>query len=635
MIKQLYRFRYLLTAAVIAVIVLCDLIADNFHVIRDGAVYTDLSEYITDPKDRCILSYENEHGIYLRELRFTGVFPKITKYTLKITFKNAFDHEETETIVDYFNPLVSYHSTRVRKTVTQLQLMVPKQFEGELSKAEGFDRFEWNFKRRVLLFAALCLMSIFLFEKRFRDHPEKLFLMFSLLFGVILLLSIEPVHASWDESAHFMNVYRMAGGKDYDRAAAFYQKYANTRVELYNTRMERKQLVALEDGLADNDEGKKTYPSSGLSFTNIGYLPNALFLWIGMRLPLHLPFHLLFQFGRAGGLLTYIALMYLAIRHAKRQKAFLTFIAMCPTMLYLAASYTYDAVCIEMITLGCALFFEEYLNCGKQVRLKTMILSAVLFIAGSASKAVYIPILLLLLLPFFRRKPTRRSIIFALILLTVMALIMGTFVMPVVEEMATGKLSAFGDLRGGDTGPARQLVSLVKHPVSAFRLFFTDIFRLDNFRNAGTIQMDSYLFINLMLLNIGYFGILKDKWGLLVILVLAALLTEGSSPAENQIKPETDGNCEYLTTGEKVYTAIVLFGIVFLIWLAMYLAFSEVGAGSVSGVQARYYLPLLYPMSMLFVKEPTTGKSRKSVSSLVKSLLPCIMMMVLIFTNVL
>ena len=40
--------------------------------------------------------------------------------------------------------------------------------------------------------------------------------------------------------------------------------------------------------------------------------------------------------------------------------------------------------------------------------------------------------------------------------------------------------------------------------------------------------------------------------------------------------------------------AAIFFSVI-LIWLAMYLAFTPIGQGSISGVQARYYLPLCIP----------------------------------------
>ena len=41
---------------------------------------------------------------------------------------------------------------------------------------------------------------------------------------------------------------------------------------------------------------------------------------------------------------------------------------------------------------------------------------------------------------------------------------------------------------------------------------------------------------------------------------------------------------------------ILVIGIVVLIWTALYLDYTPVGASSIDGVQARYYTPLLFPI---------------------------------------
>lgn len=39
---------------------------------------------------------------------------------------------------------------------------------------------------------------------------------------------------------------------------------------------------------------------------------------------------------------------------------------------------------------------------------------------------------------------------------------------------------------------------------------------------------------------------------------------------------------------------VILIAVIVLIWLSMYLSFTPVGQNTIAGVQARYYLPLLY-----------------------------------------
>ena len=45
---------------------------------------------------------------------------------------------------------------------------------------------------------------------------------------------------------------------------------------------------------------------------------------------------------------------------------------------------------------------------------------------------------------------------------------------------------------------------------------------------------------------------------------------------------------------DKLVIAVSLLGTIFMVWLAVYLSFTPVGDNQISGVQARYYLPLIY-----------------------------------------
>ena len=88
-----------------------------------------------------------------------------------------------------------------------------------------------------------------------------------------------------------------------------------------------------------------------------------------------------------------------------------------------------------------------------------------------------------------------------------------------------------------------------------------------------------------MFLNYGDLGVLPDKWMLLLIpmLVLLVLYEE----------PGKDGK-QSICFWKKIFIIVGLIGIVMLIWLSMYLSFTPVGEKQIDGVQARYYLPLLY-----------------------------------------
>lgn len=60
----------------------------------------------------------------------------------------------------------------------------------------------------------------------------------------------------------------------------------------------------------------------------------------------------------------------------------------------------------------------------------------------------------------------------------------------------------------------------------------------------------------------------------------------------------------------KLLLAVMIFGVVCVIWTSLYGTFSVVGAAAIDGVQARYYIPLMLPFLYLF-GSPEAGVERQ------------------------
>ena len=170
-------------------------------------------------------------------------------------------------------------------------------------------------------------------------------------------------------------------------------------------------------------------------------------------------------------------------------------------------------------------------------------------------------------------------------ILLVVMLVMMTFVLPTITSTVSRDLSFGGDSRGGDTSTVRQIISMVKHPIASVKLMLGSIVKFDNFRNLGYSAADNYFFGNLMFLNFASRGILGDKWSavLVPLFVILLLYKEPEEMQQNTLK-----------MWDKLVIAVSVLGTIFMIWLALYLSFTPVGDYQIAGVQARYYLPLIY-----------------------------------------
>ncbi|EET60573.1 hypothetical protein BRYFOR_07391 [Marvinbryantia formatexigens DSM 14469] len=591
-LEKIKKYKRLI--AVFVILLLTGLVETgyNYPSLRNGYDSLNLGEAIRTEQEgdteRYVIEYRPENGLYVKQIRLSGRFPKEYEYTVQVTEVNAFGKETEVTYTDTVNAWFKNFYTDLNKTVTAIKIVLDKPEGAELTGAVCTNRAEIN-KYRVLFFLAVfSLLYCALFEENFCRKTEWYVVLYGAVFGLLIILYAQPVKISWDEQIHFRNAYRLSYGKtvEWSESAVHLQNWTSVKC---NTKAEYAQLRAYRDEKGEEYAQKEEKETIVPSYNSLAYIPQALFLWIGRLLDL--PFSSLYAFGKIGNLLVYLLTMFWAVRLAKTKKLFLAFFAMMPTVIFQASSYTYDSIVNCFLTLGCVLWANHFFFREGKTRVRDIILMVLFMLLGSLSKAVYIPLLLLvLLLPWFRERSRKEKVIFWGGIFLLCGLVMATFVLPTLINTVTGNLAFGGDSRGGDTGAAGQLLSMLQHPLASVRLILQNVTQLDNFRNLGAEATDNFFFGNLMFLNFATAGILGDKWSALLVPAFTVLLLY-RDPAEKERR-----SC----TGRQTFI-IVTIGLVtvILIWLAMYLSFTPIGESYIAGVQARYYLPLIYLGALL------------------------------------
>lgn len=592
MIGAIKKHKRIVAAVVILILTAVIELVCNLPAIRGGYDNLDLTKYITvekeGNKENYVISYSSSQKFYIKELKLSGSFPKEYSYTIKTKEYNSFDKESEEYYSDTVNSWFSDFYTNLNKKVTSIEITLNKVEDAELTAVSCSNRFEVNNYRVLFFLVAFSLLYCLLFEKKIYKKLEWLFVVYALIFGLLLIFYAQPVKNSWDEQIHFGNAYSLAFGRNVEWTEAA-ELTKNGETVTCNTKAEFAELRAYLNEKNDTVVYTEQKESLIPAYSSLAYIPQAIFINIASILKTS--FSVLYALGKIGNLLIYILVMFWAIKLAKRKKLFLIFVALMPTPLFLAASYTYDTIVFSFITLACVLWANELYN--ESINIRKIIGMVLLFAIGCFSKAVYIPmILIMLILPIASTKKKKDKIIVWTMILCITCLVMLTFVLPTLTSTMAGDLSFGGDSRGGATSVVGQLVSMVKHPMASIKLMVKSIFELDNFRNLGYPEADNYFFGNLMFLNFANLGILTDKWSCVIIVLAGMLLL---TPDQQNIRYERK-----LSIMDKIIIAIAVIGTIGFIWLALYLSFTPVGETHISGVQARYYLPLLYLGALIF-----------------------------------
>lgn len=604
--EKLKKYKRIVAAAVIAAATVIIELLFNYHALVDGYEPIDISDHIVltqlENGPGYLISYDSEAGVYVGQIKLVGDYSSDCVYQINTSEINGFDKRKENTYTDTTTAWFSDYYTDINAKVKSLEISIPqKSVEDQIEAAYLLNSFEINKYRILFIIIVLILLYCTIFERIFARKPELFFAVFATIFGLLIILYVQPTFMGWDEQIHFNNVYSAACGKSINWTAAA-RAIVDKTVPQCNTKAEFAQMRQIMNEMGQQVLYMEQKDSGILPYSYASYVPMILFLKLGMML--RLPFTWLYMLGKLGNLIMYVLIVSWAIRLARKQKLLLTFVSIMPTTVFLASTYSYDAFVIACIELGCVLWCNEVLypqDSPQDFSHKLSVIAIVLLLTlGCFSKAVYSPlVLLVLIIPWICKGKAKMRKIIWIMVFAIAALTMMTFVLPFFTNVAARNVAFGGDSRGGDTSAVRQAISMIKHPIESIRLMLASIFRWNSFKVDSPATEVNYYIGHAMLLRFGGWKNLPANWNLLLFPVSTLLFLY-----QGDIQKETDG----FKTWQRLYGLMILFITVALIWLALYLSFSEVGEVEIIGVQPRYFIPLIYLGAILFQSDKITLK---------------------------
>lgn len=492
---------------------------------------------------------------------------------------NGFGNEQSVVIENKSHPLLKRSVMNIQSYADSLVLELPEGVT--VTYLQLNNGLVFNVLRFFFVFVVLVLIySVVIFREYLARKIEVGFLVLSFAFGSFIILSLQTSFASWDEQIHFNSVYTtstLGSTVEYTQTADEVVNLTGPIVSapLAGSLEESQDIRNYFDAHHDYNSIVLSLPKSLFLHTNeLAYLPGNLFYRAAEML--NLPFSAAFCLGKFGNLLMYCLIVFFAIRMIPVGKRIMTAIALMPTPVLLASSYSYDPMITACTMLGIAVIFAELAQPDKPFSMKNAIVFTVAMLLASFPKAVYIPLILLaLLLPKQKFASKRNRYLFKGGILLLFLLMMGTFVLPALS----GGLSS-GDPRGGDTSPSGQILSMLTHLFTTVQLYFNNI--------VGTLG-EKFLGMN-SLGDFAYAGLIQDYNLVLLIvgLILFTVFTD-TNGAENAGE-------KFLGKQQKITLFVLTVVVSLLIWTAMYLSFTPVGRMEIAGVQGRYFIPLMLPL---------------------------------------
>lgn len=283
--------------------------------------------------------------------------------------------------------------------------------------------------------------------------------------------------------------------------------------------------------------------------------------------------------GRFFMMFVYLIFAFFAIKRVPVGKAAMFIVVLSPMFIQQSCSYSYDAMPIELTTLFVAELFSVLYEDRKMRKRDIIILSALAFVIASCKAGTYIPeCLLLFLIPkekYESEKQCRRMRIGFLVVM-----ILGFLINSIPYlMMVLGVTEATTELQQYSNSLNCYTVSdVLFNPGNTVRVLITTFLQYIDFYFEGSFAGP------LGWLNIG----INPMWGYL----MAGLMLLGVTAVKDEP--------EYITKKQRVWIALALFATVAMVTAAMFVSWTGKGSTTISGIQGRYFTPILFYFFFLF-----------------------------------
>jgi len=456
------------------------------------------------------------------------------------------------------------------------------------------------FSQYWLVFTIIWIpLAFYIYRKQIGERIEIGFLIVSLSLGILLISSVPAIPmASWDEYIHFQRVIGVAGlGINRMTTADIMEQ--TLRID-FNPEVIAGQMQMLEEEFR---QGAVSEVWTGFNYTQLGYLPLAAGILFG-RLA-HFSYSTIFRMGKLFNLLVYVTLAFLSIKKLKSGKVILSIIALFPTNLFLATSYSYDPWVTVWFMFGFSSFVSELQQPDKLLNWRGIAGLILPFIIGCGPKAIYaLFMLVLLLMPRQKFSSNQQAKWFKFFVLYSVGIVTLYFLTPFFAQIGAGKY--LGDTRGYDNvDSGKQVAFVLKNP-------FTYAMTLLKFLLEEYFTFDSSAMYMTELAYLGHTG----NHVMLAAALMVAVYTD---------KNEYD--LKILSNKFRVCILLAFFITVCAIVSALYVSFTPVGESTVYGCQLRYLLPILFPVYFVIGSPRIQNNIKKSTYNIVLLFIPaCIIL---------
>ncbi len=416
---------------------------------------------------------------------------------------------------------------------------------------------------------------------------EKLFVFIAFIIGCLFIYIIPPFQSP-DEDSHFKKAYSISKLEVYqtkdDGVVGLnipneMSEYINEKLNWSN---DREKKYSYSDLYLDQVNGadfssKKVVPVSTSEITPVAHMVPAFGIALSR---LFAPIFIsdgspstayMLSFARFASLMFYLVVGYYAIKITPAFKKSMFAILLFPMSIFLGSMVTYDSILISCVLLSAAVILKLIYDDEFQFNKTVFVLLSILGYILLNIKIIYFPILFLLYFVPNEKFKERRKIktylqLLGIILLFTILLKIPNFITSVAGDKLVDKQTSY----------------IFGHPFELIKIIINNSinqFKIQLYWMTGTFGLlDTYLpplFVVLSLLN------------MLIIFTIDGIFE----------KIKINNSMKFVVVFYIMFAVFAMYAVMYQRWTPQVTGI--VGGKDITGVQGRYYLPLLIGLPML------------------------------------
>lgn len=396
---------------------------------------------------------------------------------------------------------------------------------------------------------------------------HKLYLVIAIVLGAFYIIAFPPSEIP-DETSDYLRSLEISKfqlvTKLKDKKAGDYYSKNVTKVmsiENYKDEIKNRKLKL---------NGKKefiNYANKAL-YSFICYIPQSIGVGIGVALKLPIVFQIIL--GKIFNYALFVLLTYFSIKYIPYKKSLVFFIALLPITIQEATSLSPDSLAI-VLSLFLIAYILKLRTDKKEITTKQMTILSITTIVVSLCKIVYLPLcLLILLIPKKQYKTKKTYLCFNILLISA----------AIALNLIWLKYSSRYLITFTRTNSSEQLKYILDDPI---RYLVLIVHTIDMFLPEWILQVVGQ-----------QLGTLRIRTSILVLVPAVCILIKLIMGEKTKIKHEFNNK-------EKSFITLIILSIVFLTFTSLYIQWTYPQTDYVMGVQGRYFIPLLVPLSCIFM----------------------------------